>query len=162
MEARRTLDPLAGERQRAARIVIARSGLRRPPPLRQLVFNTAAGMVGVMLAATPTSAVPLGFSDETLRQHAALLTEMARKYIWWMPAEEALDYPARIVAQVMNIGVFRDTCRVADAFGDDCLRAVVSNAEAGWFNARSWHYWHYRLDLAAVDHVPPLPVRRLA
>ena len=162
MEARRTLDPLAGERQRAARIVIARSGLRRPPPLRQLVFNAAAGVVGVMLAATPTSAVPLGFSDETLRQHAALLTEMARKYTWWMPAEEALDYPARIVAQVMNIGVCRDACRVADALGDDCLRAVVSNAEAGWFNARSWHYWHYRLDLAAVDHVPPLPVRRLA
>ena len=61
MEARRTLDPLAGERQRAARIVIARSGLRRPPPLRQLVFSAAAGMLGVMLAATPTSAVPLGF-----------------------------------------------------------------------------------------------------
>lgn len=119
-------------------------------------------MFSQMLAAIPTSAVPLGFPDETLRQHAALLTEMARKYIWWMPAEEALDYPARIVAQVMNIGVFRDACRVADALGDDCLRAVVRNAEAGWFNAPPWHYWHYRLDLAAVDQVPPLPVRRLA
>ncbi len=119
MEARRTLDPVADERQQAARIVIARSGLRRPPPLRQLVFNAAAGRVGAMLAATPTSADPLGFPDETLRQHAALLTEMARKYIWWMPVEEALDYPARIVAQVMNIGVFRDACRVADALGDD-------------------------------------------
>jgi hypothetical protein len=27
-------------------------------------------------------------------------------------------------------------------------------------NERSWTYWHYRLGLSAVDHVPPLPVRR--
>ena len=105
--------------------MIDRSGLRRRPPLRQLVFNTASVMFGRMLATTPTSAVPLVFPDETLRQHAALLAEMARKYIWWMPAEEALDYPARIVAQVMNIGVFRDACRVADALGDDCERAAL-------------------------------------
>jgi hypothetical protein len=38
----------------------------------------------------------------------------------------------------------------------------VKTAEAGWFNDRSWHYWNYRLGLAAVDRVPPLPVRRFA
>jgi hypothetical protein len=27
------------------------------------------------------------------------------------------------------------------------------------FDARSWHYWHYRLGLAEPDKVPPLPSR---
>jgi hypothetical protein len=116
-----------------------------------------------MLDATPEpSTSPALHPDEPFRQHAALLTDMARKYIWWMQPEEALHYPARVVAQVMNMGVFRDASRVAETLGDDCLRKVLQTAEAGWFNARSWHYWHYRLGLAAVDQVPPLPERRIA
>jgi hypothetical protein len=37
---------------------------------------------------------------------------------------------------------------------------VLARGEAGQFSARSWAYWHYRLGLAKVDEVPPLPVRR--
>jgi hypothetical protein len=116
-----------------------------------------------MLDAPPNpSAEAAVLPDDSFRQHRALLADMARKYVWWMSPEEALDYPARIVAQVMNIGVFRDASRVAETLGDDCLRNIVKTAEAGWFNDRSWHYWNYRLGLAAVDRVPPLPVRRFA
>ena len=96
-----------------------------------------------------------------LRPHHALLLELARRYIWWLTPEEAMDYPARVVAQVMNIGIFQDAARLADSVGDDGLRAVLRQAEAGQFNARSWHYWHYRLGLAEPGQVPPLPVRHI-
>ena len=81
--------------------------------------------------------------------------------MWWLSPSEAMDYPARVVTQVMNIGVFEDARRLAETLGDDCLRAVLRQAEAGQLNARSWHYWHYRLELAELGQVPPLPVRRI-
>ena len=105
-----------------------------------------------------TSAAPLA---EELRPYHALLTELARRYIWWLTPEEAMDYPARVVAQIMNIGIFQDAARLVEAVGEDGLRAVLRQAEAGQFNARSWHYWHYRLGLAEPGQVPPLPVRRI-
>lgn len=97
----------------------------------------------------------------TVEQNATLLRELARKYIWWMTPTEAMDYPAKIVTQVMNTGEYGDVCAVSEALGDEGLRAVLVQAEAGQFNERSWHYWHYRLGLAEPGQVPPLPVRRI-
>jgi hypothetical protein len=53
---------------------------------------------------------------------------------------------------------------LADVAGEDYLRGVLQNAEAGQLNARSWHYWHYRLGLAeyGARPVPPMPVRKMA
>lgn len=96
-----------------------------------------------------------------LAGHEALLGEFAQKYIWWLTPTEALEYPARIVAQVMDLGEFNDARRLIEALGENTLRAVVARAEAGQFSERSWHYWHYRLGLARPDAVPPLPVRRV-
>jgi len=97
----------------------------------------------------------------TVERNAALLREQAGKYIWWMTPTEAMGYPAKIVAQVMNTGEYRDVCAVSEALGDDGLRAVLAQAEAGQFNERSWHYWHYRLGLSEPGQVPPLPARRI-
>jgi hypothetical protein len=93
-----------------------------------------------------------------LAGHEALLGGFARKYIWWITPTEALEYPARIVAQVMNLGEFNDARRLVEALGENTLRAVLAQAEAGQFNE---HYWHYRLGLARPGAVPPLPVRRI-
>ena len=68
--------------------------------------------------------------------------------------------PERVIAQVMNIGDYADVQALADQIGDDILRDVLTHAEAGQFSQRSWAYWHYRLGLASVDHVPAMPVRR--
>lgn len=81
------------------------------------------------------------------------------KYIWWKTPDEAVAYPYRLIAQVMNIGEWDDVCALVKLVGDDVLRDVIANAEIGWFNERSWHYWHYRLGLAEVDCVPPMPTR---
>lgn len=68
--------------------------------------------------------------------------------------------PERVIAQVMNIGDYDDVLALVSQVGDDVLREVLTNAEAGQFNERSWTYWHYRLDLARLDQVPAMPVRR--
>jgi hypothetical protein len=68
--------------------------------------------------------------------------------------------PARVIAQVMDIGDYDDVQALVLQVGDEVLREVLRHAEAGQFNERSWTYWHYRLGLAGVDEVPPLPLRR--
>ena len=57
----------------------------------------------------PPSRLDAAAMTEIFRQHEALLKEMARTYIWWMTPDEAFDFPQRIVAQVMNVGTFRDS-----------------------------------------------------
>lgn len=88
-----------------------------------------------------------------------LLTPFARKYIWWMPPNEAVTMPERVAAQVMNIGDYDDVQVLATLAGDEYLRAVLRRAEIGQFTPRSWAYWHYRLGLASPDQVPPMPAR---
>ncbi|MDR1064067.1 MAG: hypothetical protein LBL48_09105 [Azoarcus sp.] len=90
------------------------------------------------------------------------LKPLAGKYIWWKTPDEAVAMPERVIAQVMNIGDYTDVQLLAAQVGDEVLRDVLTNAEAGQFNERSWTYWHYRLGLSGVDCVPALPVRRFA
>jgi len=91
-----------------------------------------------------------------------VLKSLASKYVWWKTPDEAVSMPERVIAQVMNIGDYDDVQAMAAEVGDEVLRDVLSHAEAGQFDERSWAYWHYRLGLASVDHVPALPVRRFA
>ena len=90
------------------------------------------------------------------------LKPLASKYIWWKTPEEAVVMPERVIAQVMNIGDYSDVQALVSQVGDEVLRDVLTHAEAGQFNERSWAYWHYRLGLSSVDHVPALPMRRFA
>jgi hypothetical protein len=53
-----------------------------------------------------------------------LLKRYAAKYMWWKPAEEAMQLPERIIAQVMNIGDYEDAQTLADIMGEDRLRQV--------------------------------------
>ncbi|ESQ91738.1 hypothetical protein ABAC460_05200 [Asticcacaulis sp. AC460] len=92
----------------------------------------------------------------------ALITALAAKYIWWKPADEAARTPYRVIAQVMDIGEYNDVQKLIAAIGPEPFCEVLRRAEPGQLNARSWHYWHYRLHMAEIDHVPPLPQRRLA
>jgi hypothetical protein len=88
-----------------------------------------------------------------------VLHEFARKYIWWKTPEEALEFPTRIVAQTMDRGSLSDVSTLVETFGEKYLQEILRNAEAGQFNARSWHFWHYRLGLASARQVPALPQR---
>jgi hypothetical protein len=90
-----------------------------------------------------------------------LLQKLACKYIWWKTPEEAVARPDRIVAQVMNLGDYDDVQTLVHEAGVACLCEVLTHAEAGQFDARSWAYWHYRLGLSDSGNVPALPERRL-
>lgn len=91
-----------------------------------------------------------------------LLKNLARKYVWWKSPEEAVSFPNRVIAHVMNIGDYDDMQSLAKSVGDSLLREALQNAEAGQFNPRSWAYWHYRLGLALPGQVPDMPERKLA
>ncbi len=92
----------------------------------------------------------------------SLLLRLASKYVWWKAPQDALSFRRRLIAQVMDVGDYGDVIALAGAVGDETLRDALLRAGAGEFSARSWAYWHYRLGLARVDEVPPLPVRRFA
>ena len=94
----------------------------------------------------------------------ACLRKLAARYVWWKTPEEAMQYPQRVAAQVMNLGAWDDWVTMWKAVGDDHLRWALENAEAGQLDERSWHYWHYRLGLAEYPNrpVPPMPVRKIA
>jgi hypothetical protein len=93
-------------------------------------------------------------------QERKLLRDLAARYIWWKTPDEALRQPQRIAVQVMDIGDYEDVQRLANGLGDAYLRRVISKAEPGQLNERSWNYWHYRLGLVKRGKVPPLPKRR--
>ena len=88
------------------------------------------------------------------------LLPFAKTYVWWKSPEEALAFPERVIAQVMDIGTHEDIQALTRLVGDETLRQVLTHAQAGQFRPRSWAYWHYRLGLAEVDQVPPLPSRK--
>lgn len=96
-------------------------------------------------------------------QALGCLRYLAARYVWWKTPDGAMEYPNRVAAQVMNLGTFEDLTRMIEATGEDYLRSVLEHAEAGPLDARSWHYWHYRLGLAeyGTRPVPPMPVRRV-
>lgn len=87
------------------------------------------------------------------------LKTYAKKYIWWKSPDEAVRQPERVISQVMNIGDYEDVQSMEALVGEDTLKAVIAGAQAGWFNIRSWHYWHYRLGLSHIDNIPNLPSR---
>jgi hypothetical protein len=91
---------------------------------------------------------------------AQAIQAMAKKYIWWQTPIEAATWPERVIAQVMNIGDFDDAKYLLESVGGEALIETLKSAQAGWFNERSWHYWHYRLQLCKLGEVPALPVRR--
>ena len=85
----------------------------------------------------------------------AFLLEAAERYLWWQQPEEALACPRRILAQVMNLGVWEDWCRMTALFTPEELAEVLAHAEMGQFSPRSWSFWHCRFS----GETPPLPRR---
>ena len=90
------------------------------------------------------------------------LRSLAEKYIWWIPPDQAIQTPERIVAQVMTLGDYDDVQALTEELGEDYLIHVLRHAEAGVFSPKSWDFWHYRLGLSKPGEVPDLPQRRIA
>lgn len=91
-----------------------------------------------------------------------IINEMSAKYIWWKSGDGRPFDNRRVLAQVMDIGDFDDVLRLLASLGEDRFRDVLAHAEPGWFNPRSWSYWHYRLGIVPPGWpIPTLPKRAL-
>jgi hypothetical protein len=89
------------------------------------------------------------------------LLELAKRYVWWLAPEVAIEYPQRIMARVMDMGTFEDIHDLEGIVGESSLRQVLQEAEAGQFRPRSWSYWQFLLNGLADQTLPLLPVRKL-
>ena len=101
---------------------------------------------------------PIG--ELTANDHAELV-RLARRDVWWKTPDEALQWPGRLIARVMDIGDFDDVASLLTLLGEESFREALLNAEVLQFRPQSWSYWHYRFGMAEPGHVPPMPVRRL-
>lgn len=90
----------------------------------------------------------------------SLLYDFAH-YIWWKTPDEAVRYPDRLIAQVMNYGTMDDILRLMHECGRDVIIDILRHAEAGWFDKKVWNFWHIFYGLSDFENVPPLPQREL-
>jgi hypothetical protein len=88
-----------------------------------------------------------------------IVRTLTARYIWWKGPDVA---PERALAQVMELGEWRDVRLIERTFGAEALRRVVRPAQPGWFSPRSWRFWHTRLGLIDPLATPPdLPRRHI-
>lgn len=87
------------------------------------------------------------------------LLEYFAHYVWWKEKDEVVKKePFRIIASAMkdanDISEFIKLCK----FSPNLLKEALKKAQAGWLDAKSWHFWHIKL--YGIDSViPPLPKR---
>ena len=86
------------------------------------------------------------------------LHDIARRYVWWQPAESTLGRGAHFLCHVMQMGTPEDVRAVRRILGDEALREALRSAPAGVLDARSWSYWHLVL---FGRPAPPAPARAL-
>jgi len=100
--------------------------------------------------------------EVSVEEKTDYLLRAAQKYILWKSPEDSIKYPQILLARIMNLGMWDDLCELSRIFTDEELCDVLAKAEAGQFNERSWHFWHYRLMNCALGEVPELPKRWIA
>ena len=87
---------------------------------------------------------------------------LAKRNVWWLAPEEALEFPQRVIARIMDMGTFEDIHELIAIVGEEALRQALQKAEAGQFRPRSWSYWQYVLNGLADNALPLMPVRKVS
>jgi hypothetical protein len=85
------------------------------------------------------------------------LKRIAKELFWWQPPEISLANSRRFLAQVMSLGTWEQLQEVKRQFGWESFQDALVNAEAGWFDPRSWALWHHAFGLP----IKPMPKRSL-
>ena len=80
-------------------------------------------------------------------------------YVWWEDDEYIISNdPLKIVASAMRDANDIPSFLKLSEFSQDVLKQSLKEAQAGWFDPKSWYFWHYRL-YGNDTIVPPLPKR---
>lgn len=82
---------------------------------------------------------------------------LARRIIWFEPAEQALADQTRFMAYAFRYATHEDMKIVRAQLTDDDLREALDDAPPGIIEPRSWSYWNAILGRYPA---PPMPVRR--
>jgi hypothetical protein len=87
---------------------------------------------GASVAAVPPAAnSALEGSPKLIAEGLACLRRLGPRCVWWKTSDEAMQFPDRVAAQVMDLGTWDDLTAKIDAVGEDYLRGVLRHAEAG-------------------------------
>ena len=86
------------------------------------------------------------------------LDTLAARYVWWDTTQWAYQHADIFLSSIMNLGNFDDLQLLRREVGDAVLETVLRHAPAGYFNYRSWDYWHVKF---GIEPIPPLPKREL-
>lgn len=78
-----------------------------------------------------------------------ILRYFANKYIWWKLPYDVMETPERIVAQAMRYADL-DEFVLLWKVKEDMIQAL-NNVQCGWFDEKSWNFWHLVLDLPKKD-----------
>lgn len=84
--------------------------------------------------------------------------ELARRIVWFEPAEKSLSDPIRFMAYAMTYALPEDMRSIRRYVSDDDFREALDQAPAGIIDPRSWAYWNSKMGRYPP---PPLPVRRI-
>lgn len=76
----------------------------------------------------------------TLR-HKDRFRDSARRLVWWMKPDEALEQPLRLVTQIMDIGSLPDLRLLQKEFTDTELVNILEHAPPGVLSASSLRFW---------------------
>jgi hypothetical protein len=89
------------------------------------------------------------------QQHSPELLAVAKRMVWFTPPEATLADDILFLNYLMIYGTVDDLAVARQRYDDD-FRAALRCALPGIFDARSWAYWHARLDRGSA---PPRLVR---
>ena len=74
-------------------------------------------------------------------RHKNRFRDPARRLIWWMEPDDALEQPLRLVAQIMDIGSLSDLRLLQKEFTDSELVNILKHAPPGVLSSRSIRFW---------------------
>ncbi len=81
---------------------------------------------------------------------------LARRYVWWRPAEDALARLPTLLCQIMATGTASDYVSARRIWGEQAFRGALTHAPPGAMDERSWIFWHRLFGMSAR----PMPLRR--
>ncbi len=87
--------------------------------------------------------------------HSQELLAVAKRVVWFKPPAATLADDVFFLNFLMVYGTPEDLIVARQRYNDDDFRGALRNALPGIFDARSWAYWHARLDMGPA---PPRPV----
>lgn len=96
------------------------------------------------------------FSDKDLE---VLRYFAEHNFLWWETPTDAMNkYPLRLLANAMCMANSKETFEVLIQLNFEIFKLVLQKARPGWFEPKSWYFWHY-VAYGKYFEVSPVPVR---